>query len=468
MIANLRADEAAELAARNVRDGARFLWLFCESVGDATIACYVVDRQGRLESFEGVAAPGTRSLSKDVPASRWYEQEARYRYGVDFGGPSDEPSIVKAPEADAERMRRALGDEVSTVLYGPIRSGIVESACWVIETAGEDFICVHPSMFFKHRGLEKRFEGVRLELAPLIAEHVSGVTPSSHATAFCRTVEAALGIDVPKRARAARAILVELERIHQHLDSLAKLADDGSLSVGSALTFAAKERVHRMLCDATGHRFARGSICIGGVREDVFSSLSQSAVRMLDDVEREALSALDGLFGTQSLMDRLVGTGRLSQRTVSDYGGVGPVARGSGVVNDARLTDGWLYTRLEAEEARETEGDALARARVREAEIRRSFQHVRNMLDAAPAGPYRSELSEGSQRGEATAFGRVESPQGELIYFVRYHNGLRRVAIRSASFANWPLFVPSLPGNIFTDFSFIEHSFGLVQAETDR
>lgn len=465
---HLRADEAAEMAARRLRDGARFVWLFCENVGASTVARYVVERHGVLEAFEGVAWPGTRCLSQGVPAARWYEQEARDRFGVQFSGLGEQPPIVRSPQADAERMRRALGEEVSTVLYGPVRSGIVESACWVIETAGEDFICVHPSMFFKHRGLEQRFEGIPFELAPLVAEHVSGVTPSSHATAFCRTVESTLGIEVPVRARAARAILIELERIHQHLDALAKLAEDGSLSVGSALAFSAKERVHRFLAEATGHRFARGTICAGGLREDVFATLSRCAETMLDEVESEALSVLDGLFGTQSLMDRLVGTGRLAEKTVREYGGVGPVARGSGVVNDARLSDGWLYARLEGEEARETDGDALARARVREAEIRRSFQHVRNILDAAPAGPFCVEVDESRCSGDSCGFGRVESPQGELVYFVRYEDGLRRVAIRSASFANWPLLVPALPGNIFTDFSFIEHSFGLIQAETDR
>jgi Ni,Fe-hydrogenase III large subunit len=72
-----------------------------------------------------------------------------------------------------------------------------------------------------------------------------------------------------------------------------------------------------------------------------------------------------------------------------------------------------------------------------------------------------------SRHGSGLA--RVESPQGELLYFVRVLAGsITRVAIRSASYANWPLFVPSLPGNIFTDFSFIEHSFGAIQAEVDR
>ena len=102
--------------------------------------------------------------------------------------------------------------------------------------------------------------------------------------------------------------------------------------------------------------------------------------------------------------------------------------------------------------------------REKRAEILQSFRLIRHTLDAAPKGAYRVDTP--VQNG--AAYARVESPQGELLYFVRFDGGIARVAIRSASYQNWPLFVPSLPGNIFTDFSFIEHSFGPLQAEVDR
>lgn len=467
MIAKLTASEAAELAAQHVGQGARFVWLFHDRVDGSSVLRYIVEQDGVLESFEGTISTPVTSLSERLPAARWYEQEVRERYSVNFSGLLDHAPIIHSPERKAAELRRTLGDEISTVLYGPIRSGIVESVCWLIETAGEDFIAVQPTMFFKHRKLEQRFEGTALELAPFVAEHVSGVTPSSHAVAFCRAMELLFGIDVPPRAQATRAILVEIERIHQHLDSLAKLADDGSLAVGSAQTFAAKERLHRFLAAATGHRFGRGSICVGGVREDFFPSMAAAAERALDEAEHAALSVVEGLFGTQSLLDRLIGTGRISEEVVRTYGGVGPVARGSGVMNDARLTDGWLFAPLKRAALPESSGDAMARARVREMEIGLSFQLVRNALNSAPSGAHRVSL-ERQRLPSGTALARVESPQGELFYSVHYDGGIRRVAIRSASFANWPLFVPSLPGNIFTDFSFIEHSFGLIQAETDR
>ncbi|MGH7755412.1 MAG: hypothetical protein ACREM8_03895, partial [Vulcanimicrobiaceae bacterium] len=277
-------------------------------------------------------------------------------------------------------------------------------------------------------------------------------------------VERALDIQIPSRAQAAREALVEFERIHQHLDSLAKLAEDGSLSVGTAQTLAAKERIHRLLAAATGSRFARGVIAVGGTRFDALGRLQAQAAIDLDAIESETLGVVEALFGTQSLLDRLIGTGRLSRETVVAYGGVGPVARGSGISCDARLTDGYQLAPLADCESLERNGDAVARAHVRRAEIRVSFRLIRAVLGGTHPQRYREPVDPVVSQG----FGRVESPQGELVYFVRLDPTLARVALRSASYANWPLFVPSLPGNIFTDFSFIEHSFGLAQAEVDR
>lgn len=448
-----------------VAAGSRFAAVFYEELAGERLLHYVLANNDGLSAIVGrVGDEPVPALSAELPAADWGEREVRDRFGVRFNGiPEVRPLL---PPGDPSALRRSSATEVSTVLYGPVRSGIVESARWIIETAGEDFIAVYPQMFFKKRGLEERFVDVDLELAPYVAEHVSGATAASHATAFALAVERALGVDVSERARAARAILLEFERIHQHLDSLAKLADDGSLAVGAAQTFAAKERVHRLLVEATGNRFSRGVVAVGGTRDDVFGALYDTCARRLDTVEREAISVVEGLFGTQSLLDRLIGAGRLSGELVKRYGGVGPVARGSGIPCDARATvDGFMFAPIEGDEVLEHDGDAFARARVRQREIGHAFRLIRSALDASPPGASCVAVPARSGCGLA----RVESPQGELIYAVRLVAGRsRRVAIRSASFANWPLFAPSLPGNIFTDFSFIEHSFGLIQAETDR
>ena len=58
---------------------------------------------------------------------------------------------------------------------------------------------------------------------------------------------------------------------------------------------------------------------------------------------------------------------------------------------------------------------------------------------------------------------------GELVYWVEVDGGRVKTArISSPSLRNWPLFAESFRGDVLTDFSFIEHSFGLTPAGADR
>jgi Ni,Fe-hydrogenase III large subunit len=98
---------------------------------------------------------------------------------------------------------------------------------------------------------------------------------------------------------------------------------------------------------------------------------------------------------------------------------------------------------------------------VRAEEIRQSFALIRQSLEelaeTAP-GPWRREISP----PDGVALGWVEAPQGELLYLVEAERGrLLRVKPRCASFHNLALFARAFGGDIFTDFVFIEASFGL-------
>jgi formate hydrogenlyase subunit 5 len=398
---------AAEDVRAAIADGGRFVAAFYDREADVRQIRYVIAGKTGLDQMLGVIGDDpVPAVSADIPPADWAEREIRDRFGVEFSGIPEARRLL--PPSDPGSYRRSAAPEVSTVLDGPVRSGIVESARWVIETAGEDFIAVYPSMFFKHRGLEHLFTTVDLQRATYVAEHVSGATAASHAICFSLAVERALGIRLAEADRAARLVLIELERIHQHLDALAKLADDGSLAVGAAQTFAAKERVHRLLAEATGNRFARGAVRIGGAYGDLLATLRDVCAQRLDEVEHEAISVVDGLFGTQSLLDRLIGTGKLSRELVTRYGAVGPVARGNGVSSDVRMTGDVLFSIGEGDEALEEDGDAFARARVRATEIRRSFFIVRDALNADLSTAAPAYATQRSGIGLA----RVESPQG--------------------------------------------------------
>jgi Ni,Fe-hydrogenase III large subunit len=257
----------------------------------------------------------------------------------------------------------------------------------------------------------------------------------------------------------------ELERIANHLDSTVRHTEAAGQAVAYARFSLHKERVQRLRAELCGSRFGRGVVVPGGVTGpptldagQIQASLASLAHAIDDDTTL--------LMDTPSFLDRLRGTGVLSTATVIDFAAVGPVARASGQLEDVRRSRPYAaYAELGPRGLTVTsDGDALARQRVRIQEIKDSFE----MIDAAVRGLEESGAPDDEQwarpvaPSSGTAIGWAEAPQGELLTLVAIREGsLVRVKPRSASFQNLALFPAAFPNDILTDFAFIEASFGL-------
>jgi Ni,Fe-hydrogenase III large subunit len=399
------------------------------------------------------------------PAARWPEQELLER---NTPGSLDEAgALLTAPDAD-RLGRQVRGLDVFSIPYGPVRSGIFEAIQFHIETGGEDVPRLHTRPFFKHRGMEARMSGLSPQVAVHVAERVAGIASSAYASAFSQAVERALGVNPPPRAERWRAVYAELERMACHLDVIAKEAETTALYVGQARFQILKEQVMRLRARLTGNRFGRGVIVPGGVRQDGTMDLDE-ATAVLDRLERALRRDRRMFVGTASMTDRLIGAGWLERTLVEEFGGVGPLARGSGLSIDARHERPYgEYARLGLRVITERAGDAMARVNVRFGELFESLRILRQAIDHLRRrdGELLTALPEGAS---GAAFGWVEAPQGELIMWVELRDGLiGRVHIASPSLRNWALFDHAFPKDVLTDFAFIEHSFGLTPAGADR
>ena len=169
--------------------------------------------------------------------------------------------------------------------------------------------------------------------------------------------------------------------------------------------------------------------------------------------------------GDASFLDRVRGTGHLDNRLAASHGALGPIGRGSGCDDDARRRpyDGYLEL-PPAELAVHDEGDALARLRVRWDEvdaaaalIRRACDRLLTVSDTAVVAPVPAVT------GSRSAGPR--HPRGEVLYGLELHDGRGPAVFRPlASLHNMLLFHDVFGGDIFTDFPFIEASFGLSYA----
>src|SRR2546429_3337638 len=147
-------------------------------------------------------------MTKEAPVTYVEASEARYTASgpifVRFTGPphrdaltdlGDDLGDFARPLAVRVRHEKAWTDRmegrgVFAIPYGPVRSGVFESAQFLVQTAGEDILTMTPRMFYKHRGIEKLFADVPLDQTVLVAEHASGVAALAHSLAFCHGARA--------------------------------------------------------------------------------------------------------------------------------------------------------------------------------------------------------------------------------------------------------------------------------------
>jgi formate hydrogenlyase subunit 5 len=487
-----QAGNAADLRDVLVRDiaaGGRFAGLMATRRPDGLLlSAHVAGGEG-VTTYDAVLPPGARSypaLAPHLSAAFWYEREIHDLFGVvPAGHPRLEPLILPLADDSQPRPqpgaggpepagmwpdehsvpRHVMGAGVFTIPHGPVRSGVLESIEYLVETPGEDIPHLNMRVFYKHRGVEKRFEGMTPQDGVLLAERTEGVASVAHALAYCHAAERIAGTEVPWAAAVVRVLHAELERIASHLDAATRLADAAGLAVATARFSAHRERVVRLVSRMCGSRFGRGVVVPGGVR----TLPAVSSADFLTEVARldKAISAdARELMGTASFLDRLRRTGPLSPQRAREHGALGPVGMASGAGDDARLHRPYdAYPALGlGEVSPRTEGDALARLRVRWDQVRQSFHLLRQGADEladAADGP----LLAPCPVTEGRATGWAESPQGEVLYDVRVEDGrLTRCRPRSASFHNLVLFHEVFSGDILTDFPFIEASFGLSVA----
>jgi formate hydrogenlyase subunit 5 len=422
------------------------------------------DGLATLDALLPAGSPGYPALTPRIRSAFWYEREIHDLFGVVAEGhPRLEPLVIQGG-----LPAHTVGPGLFTIPHGPVRSGVTESIEYLVETPGEDIPHLNMRLFYKHRGIEKRFEGMRPADGVLLAERTEGVASVAHAIAYCQAVEAISGTAVPRRAALIRTLHAELERLACHLDTIIRLADGAGLAVATARFGWHKERVLRLTGDLSGSRFGRNVVVPGGAGAP--PRLAPADVRSaIGELDRRLAGDLRLLMGTASFLDRLRRTGPLPPARAAEHGALGPIGRGSGVADDTRQARPYAaYDALRPAVSSRADGDALARLEVRVDEIKESIRLIRQAageLAEAGAGPVRA----GWDPADGRAAGWAEAPHGEVLYDVRVEAGyITRCRVRPASFHNLVLMHEVFAGDILTDFPFIEASFGLPIAGAAR
>jgi Ni,Fe-hydrogenase III large subunit/Ni,Fe-hydrogenase III component G len=371
-------------------------------------------------------------------------------------------------EGEPYPFRRVEGDGIYEITVGPVHAGIIEPGHFRFSVEGETIINLESRMYFVHKGIEKLFESATLVQGLQLAERISGDSSVAHALAFCQAVESLAGVAIPPRAAYLRVVLLELERLYNHIADVGAICTDTGFAFANAHALRLREDLLRLNGSLVGHRLLRGALVPGGVARDFaaeqVAQARASIARIVADFDQIVEIATANSF----VLDRLHGTGRLSRQTARDMQVVGVPARASGVDEDARRDHPFAaYGALQPHVAVHTEGDVWARLMVRVEEAREAARLIGTALETLPSGGLAAPLGD-LPEGEG-AFGLVEGWRGPIWHWVvaGKNNMFRRVKIKDPSFANWPALNYAVLKNIVPDFPLVNKSFNLSYAGND-
>jgi Ni,Fe-hydrogenase III large subunit len=414
-------------------------------------------------AVEGGHAPTLVDLA---PALGWDEREAHDLHGVTFAGHEPLRPLVDHDLDLRSWTVPVSGRDAYQVAVGPIHAGVIESGHFRFHVVGDRVLLLDARLFYKHRGLEAAAVGRPLDDGLTVAARACAACWVTNAVAYAHACEAIRGLGPTEELARVRTVLLELERLWSHFNDIGAVCAGVGLAAGTQRFAALTEDARRLNASVTGHRFAFGSVQVGGSALALDAAEVSTLRAGLERIRADGTVAWRELLFNASFMDRMPDIGVVTADDAASLGTVGPAARAAGRAADVRATsprlayDGFVPAML-----RRTAGDVQSRLEQRALELVQCLDVLDGLLD----GPIRPSAAAPSAPPEPIGIGRVESPRGATTCIVEPDGDrVARLRLRTGSYANWPSVAFAAANELLPDFPLINKSFELCYACADR
>ena len=366
----------------------------------------------------------------------------------------------------------------------------------VLELDGEIIIKATPYIGYLHRGVEKLAEARTYLQALTLTDRLDYTNGLSNNLAYCLACEKLINIDVPKRGQYLRVLLAELQRIAAHLIWIGTHALDIGAMTLLFYAFRERETILDIVEHVTGARLTPSFIRVGGLASDVPPEFESMVRAFVKDFPRRVDEYETLLTENIIWRKRTRNVARLSKEDAISYGVTGPVLRASGVYYDVRKAHPYSsYEDFDFEIPMGERGDVYDRYDVRMKEMRQSNHIVAQAVERLPSGPVNADapafvpppkqevehdmaalirhfklMEEGFAPPPGEAYGAVESPKGELGFYLVSDGTSKpfRFRIRPPSFLNLGAVPRMIEGQMVADVVAAIGSVDIVLGEIDR
>ncbi|PYV51811.1 MAG: NADH-quinone oxidoreductase subunit D [Acidobacteria bacterium] len=366
----------------------------------------------------------------------------------------------------------------------------------LLEIDGETVVRMMPDIGFLHTGIEKTCEAKFYHQVVPLTDRIDYLCPMTNNLCYALAVEKLLGLEIPPKAQWLRVMLNELTRINSHLVWLGTHAMDIGAMTVFLYCFREREDVLRLFEAVSGQRMMTSYFRIGGVALEPPLDFFDR-VRKFADAFPSKVDEYEGLLtGNPIWVMRTKGVATISAEDALALGASGPTLRGSGVDFDLRRDMPYSgYENFKFKVPVRQDGDVFARYMCRVAELRESIGIVKQALDGMPSGPVKANapkvvlpdrekmktemealiyhfkiVTEGFAVPEGEVYQAVESPRGEMGYYVVSDGSAKpyRVHMRSACLANMQTLPKMCEGRLLADVVAAIGSIDIVLGEIDR
>lgn len=367
----------------------------------------------------------------------------------------------------------------------------------VLQLDGETIEKVKLDIGYLHRGVEKIAENKTYQEFMPYTDRMDYLSPYSNNVALCTAVEKIANVEVPERAHYIRMIGCELARISSHLLWLGTMVMDAGAISFFIWTFKEREKVYDIMDLLAGHRFTVSHSRIGGVANDITDEAMGAIKEFARDFPKELKDYHKLLDRNRLFFDRNEAVGVLKTEDALAIGAAGPVLRATGYGYDIRKFAPYArYDEVEFGVPTRIEGDNLARYFVRMEEMAESIKIINQCIEKLPKGPVRTDNAKQAYPSKdevyysmegmihdfmmtdtgicppegAEAYHAVESPKGELGYFIQSDGTGHpwRLKINAPSFANLQVLENVLDGEMVADTVVIIGGLDPVMGEADK
>lgn len=474
-------------------------------------------------------APAVDSLVPLYAAANWGEREVFDMYGIRFRGHPDLRRILCHEEFEGHPLRRDYPPDRRHVLsrtysaFPGLPADTPEGQRVRVSEEGEDRIYInlgpsHPATHgtfriqarldgeiiedsrteigYLHRCFEKMAEAHHYTQIFPFTDRLNYLSAFTNNVAYARTVEKLLGLELPERAVAIRVILMEFDRIMDHLITIGtNLVDLGALT-SFWYAFRPREEIYELIEACCGARLTVSYGRVGGVSQDVPEDFLPRCKKLLGSLP-EYVDTIDRLV-TKNLIfqKRTRDVGVLPLERAISYGWTGPNLRAVGVEYDGRRAHPYYgYEKFDFEVPTRTNGDVFDRYVVRMKEIRESLKIIRQAVERFPGGPHivddwtvalppKNEvytniealmahfknIMHGIKVPPGEVYAYHESPVGELGFYLLSDGGPKpyRLHCRAPGYYAFSAYDEMIQGTLISDFVASLGSLAIVAGELDR